>query len=294
MEKPRHLFIGLSAKITKSDSDTALMWQFLSPFLFKASTSPMEFTVAGSPAIKKALGKKEKMLEPDEIARLIQKYPNEYIALRGIGPTSRKLVLSNYSEKFRMRSIRLAGTYSELGCEAKAAVEALWGWPEPPVLATTHLAPYNAWQNTRIIKSYENQFGPIDGFKIVPYGPPPVDSPSLDILMNPGREWPDGIMHRSVSADMWLGPRFWEFAPCNKDEVMAANFFLEKRESPDCLYLKSWHHPFTRPDGEQGRIQQKLWRLLFHEDCEWPPGSGGISDEPIGGPPEFMPPGILD
>ena len=63
----------------------------------------------------------------------------------------------------------------------------------------------------------------------------------------------------------------------------------EVRDTPHYLYLKSWPHPFTRPDGEQGRVQQKLWRLLFHEDCEWPPGSGGISDTPVGGPPELMP-----
>ena len=71
--------------------------------------------------------------------------------------------------------------------------------------------------------------------------------------------------------------------------MLAADFFIERRDTPHYLYLKCWPHPFTRPDGEQGRVQQKLWRLLYHEDCEWPPGSGGISDEPVGGPPELMP-----
>lgn len=288
MQEARNLFVGLSAKITKSDSDAALMWQFLSPFLFKASTSPMEFTVAGSPAIKKALGKLEKILDPDEITRLIQKYPNEYISLIGVGPTSRKLSLSDYSEKTKTRSIRLAGTYAELGHEMKSAAEVLWKWPEPPVICQTRLGLYNAWQNTRNIKSYESQFGSIAGFNIVPLGPPPVDFSSLDISMNPGREWPDDTMDRSVSADMWLGPRFWEFAPCKKEEIMVADFFLEKQETPNYLYLNSWHHPFTRPDGAQGRIQQKLWRLLFYQDCEWPPGSGGISDSPVGGPPDLL------
>ena len=73
-----------------------------------------------------------------------------------------------------------------------------------------------------------------------------------------------------------------------KEDVIASDFFLEVLDTPHFLYLKSWSHPFTRPDGEQGRVQQKLWRLLFHEDCEWPPGSGGISDVPVGGPPELM------
>lgn len=37
-------------------------------------------------------------------------------------------------------------------------------------------------------------------------------------------------------------------------------------------------------------MQQRLWKLFFHEDCEWPPGSGTICDEPMYGPPELMPP----
>ena len=78
---------------------------------------------------------------------------------------------------------------------------------------------------------------------------------------------------------MWLGPDFWEGAACTRAEVFKADFFLEVREELGFLYLKSWPHAFNRPDGEQGRVQQKLWRLLFKEDCEWPPGSGGIRDE---------------
>jgi hypothetical protein len=90
---------------------------------------------------------------------------------------------------------------------------------------------------------------------------------------------------------MWLGPFFWQYAACTKDDVLAADWFLEKRDTPHYLYIKSWQHPFTRPDGEQGRAQAKLWKLLFNEECEWPPGSGSISDDPIGGPPEPWPPG---
>ena len=286
--------IGLSAYITKSGSDAAYAWKFLSPFLFKSSTAPEEFTVSGGPVLKKALGRQESDLNPEEIAELINKFPDERISLCGMGPTSRKLFLTEWTDEINIRSVMLAGSYSEMAGEMKHVANALWKWPEPPIIAYTRLGTYRAWQSYSDPEGYKRYYGSIDGFKIVPSGPPPVDFPSLDTSMNPGRNIRIDRFAFAVSADMWLGPRFWEFAPCKKDEVMAADFFLEKRESPDCLYLKSWHHPFTRPDGEQGRIQQKLWRLLFHEDCEWPPGSGGISDEPIGGPPEFMPPGILD
>jgi len=113
----------------------------------------------------------------------------------------------------------------------------------------------------------------------------------IDISRNPGR----GKVLLSqfyfyASAEMWLGPHFWQHAKCTKDEVLAADFFIEKRDTPHYLYLKCWPTPFTRPEGEQGRMQQRLWKLFFHEDCEWPPGSGTISDEPIYGPPELTPP----
>jgi hypothetical protein len=36
-------------------------------------------------------------------------------------------------------------------------------------------------------------------------------------------------------------------------------------------------------------MQQRLWKIFFQEDCEWPPGSGIICDEPMYGPPELMP-----
>ncbi len=111
----------------------------------------------------------------------------------------------------------------------------------------------------------------------------------LDISKNPGRISLQGVNPKRIAAEMWLGPGFWSYAACTKEEVLAADFFIEKRDTAQYLYLKSWPHPFTRPDGEQGRVQQKLWRLLYNQDCEWPPGSGGISDVPVGGPPELMP-----
>ena len=112
----------------------------------------------------------------------------------------------------------------------------------------------------------------------------------IDISMNPGRpkELNFGV-NFYPTAEMWLGPHFWQYAKCTKEEALAADFFIEKRDTPHLLYLKCWPEPFTRPDGEQGRMQQRLWKLFFHEDCEWPPGSGTICDEPTYGPPELMP-----
>jgi len=117
-----------------------------------------------------------------------------------------------------------------------------------------------------------------------------TDTLMIDTSLNPGR-YKDLSSEVSFlpTAEMWLGPYFWQYAQCTKEEVLAADFFLEKRDTPNYLYLKCWPQPFTRPDGEQGRMQQRLWKLFFHEDCEWPPGSGTICDEPMYGPPELMP-----
>jgi hypothetical protein len=147
---------------------------------------------------------------------------------------------------------------------------------------------YSGWQVCSRPDSYQRQYGSIEGFRTISDLPPPLDHiKQLDTSLNPG-----GVRHIAgqsflMAADMWLGPRFWQYAKCTKDDVLAENFFIEKLDTPH-LYLKSWPVPFTRPDGEQGRMQQRLWKLFFHEDCEWPPGSGVISDEPIDGPPELL------
>jgi len=152
---------------------------------------------------------------------------------------------------------------------------------------------YGAWQNTVNPDIYTRNFGDIPAnieFYVIPGDGIAPDTHRIKMLNAPGRRknilW--GVDFRPT-AEMWLGEHFWQYAKCTKDEAMAADFFLDVRDTPDFLYLKSWREAFTRPDGEQGRQQQRIWKLFFHEDCEWPPGSGGISDEPMYGPPELMP-----
>ena len=142
--------------------------------------------------------------------------------------------------------------------------------------ATLTATRYMAWQCTPILDGYETRYGPLPpGFRRIIkkcMDGMEEDRIFLDTSMNPGRYvLDDKNQFRAVTADLWLGAHFWDYAPCTKEAVLASDIFLEKRDTPHYLYLKSWPHPFTRPDGEQGRVQQKLWRLLFKEDCEWPP-----------------------
>ncbi len=150
---------------------------------------------------------------------------------------------------------------------------------------------YDKWQFANRLDLWRKSYGPVPPYQQTTKTIPGVGITEvwLDTSKNPGRTVDHEYNHYYVAAEMWLGPGFWAYAACTKEEVLAAAFFIEKRDTPHYLYLKSWPHPFTRPDGEQGRVQQKLWRLLYHQDCEWPPGSGGISDVPVGGPPELMP-----
>jgi hypothetical protein len=161
--------------------------------------------------------------------------------------------------------------------------------------AWQYLLLYQAWQWTRVKNSaYETTFGSFPK-TFLTYPDPDYDGLGecrtfVDQSRNPGR--PKTLLPGTnfyPTAEMWLGPHFWQYAKCTKEEALAAGFWLETRDTPHYLYLKCWPTAFTRPDGEQGRMQQRLWKLFFHEDCEWPPGSGTICDEPMYGPPELMP-----
>lgn len=154
---------------------------------------------------------------------------------------------------------------------------------------------YLDWQSASEASDvYEECYGVLPpGYRIwsEPSGSPWL-SPKrrIDISLNPGRPYmlAPGVSFYAT-AEMWLGPHFWQHAKCSKDEALAAPFWLETRDTPQFTYFRFWPSAFTRPDGEQGRMQQRLWKLFFHEDCAWPPGSRMISEDPMYGPKKLWP-----
>jgi hypothetical protein len=137
--------------------------------------------------------------------------------------------------------------------------------------AGTHNPDYIGWQRCADAKYYKQKYGAVHSSQITRPLPPPLDKfEQLDVSRNPGRFDHVNGGPAFVSSDMWLGPAFWDYAPCRRDEIVKQNW-LNLQETEQFLHINAYPEPFTRPDGEQGEIQRRLWQLLFHLDCQWPP-----------------------
>lgn len=272
------------------------VWDTIVTILKSSRCLPKKFSlsqIAGHPLHVRS--ERDLVLTPEEIRQLI--IDRDLDGFR---------VQTNFSERgmgFRLFNIQNIGTPASLSMilNSKTKTPPTWKplieallvqWPSIGAWQWNTL--YQAWQFCSEVKSLEMFFGGVPP-KSRRYIEPPIDKigkdrEMVDLSLNPGRFFSIlPAINFFPTAEMWLGPHFWQYAKCTKEEAMVADFFLEVRDTPHFLYLKSWPEPFTRPDGAQGRQQQRIWKLFFHEDCEWPPGSGGICDEPIYGPPELMP-----
>lgn len=65
-----------------------------------------------------------------------------------------------------------------------------------------------------------------------------------------------------VSAEMWFGQCFWQYASCTKEELMACDW-LKCQDRGFQLHVEAWDGPFTSAEGEQGRVQRQLLKMLF-------------------------------
>jgi Leucine-rich repeat (LRR) protein len=276
----------------------AKVWQTLCNFLSSQGSLPQKFEVSQIAGhVEKYHSTVSLSLTPAEVGDLIHERQLDGFHVS----TGHSAGSVAYHLGFGQRG----ASVSTLSCRIEHGAKAPGDWAQLIEQVTARWPTFGGWQWGHLYRVwqwvmevhdyYETRFGPLPpgykrSYKKVESLQPQPDRMFVDISMNPGR--PKQLI-RSISfyptAEMWLGPHFWQYAKCTKEEVLAADFFLEKRDTPHFLYLKSWPEPFTRPDGEQGRQQQRLWKLLFREDCEWPPGSGGICDEPMYGPPELMP-----
>lgn len=292
----RVFFSAAFPSIPKSVSD---IWIILSCYLKQNRSLPSRFEVSQLAGHDEPLESEHYLqLNSEEITQLIVKRK-----LFGFWVNSGSFERCT-SMDFRLLNAKNLGYQSTLTCLIGNKAKAPDDWSSfieqiaatsPSIGAWQWKSHYCSWQDTSVLtEGYERLFGEIPpGFRIT--HEPSIDGIGkgrtlMDKSLNPGRSKqliPTICFY--PTAEMWLGPHFWQYAKCTKEEALAADFWLETRDTPHFAYFKCWPTAFTRPDGEQGRMQQRLWKLFFNEDCEWPPGSGSICDEPMYGPPELMP-----
>jgi hypothetical protein len=65
------------------------------------------------------------------------------------------------------------------------------------------------------------------------------------------------------AAHMWLGEPFWGLTGANKADVLAADWLKTEQLDHGVLYVEAWPHLFNLDQGEQGRRQRKLRKLLY-------------------------------
>ncbi|MBK1814052.1 hypothetical protein JIN84_00325 [Luteolibacter yonseiensis] len=282
----------------------SLFWRLLAEYLTLVDSLPETFIFSGIagqlPLEAKAKVSPDLVLTAFEIESLIaERSLRGFGAHTGYSESSVGFELSELwdGEDFRERC---SGFKCRIGQKAKSPDNwsilcdiLLTRWPS--IGAWQYLISYQAWQWDSLKSDfYEFRNGTFPpGYRTYPepnFCGPFEPRIFIDISKNPGRckELIPGV-NFYPTAEMWLGPHFWQYAKCTKEDALAADFFIEKRDTPNYLYLRCWPTAFTRPDGEQGRMQQRLWKLFFHEDCEWPPGSGTICDEPMYGPAALLP-----
>ena len=143
-------------------------------------------------------------------------------------------------------------------------------------------AEYYDWMNCTSPDLYQRDFGRAKELPLKIWKLPPTDTAFIDNSLFPGRSQEvtrnEALIPVGVASHMWLGPEFWKIASCTREVVKAQDWLKWEEWEHDVLYIHCWPEPFNRPDGEQGELQKKLWRLLFDQDCHWPLPDG------VGGP----------
>ena len=274
------------------------VWSRLSCYLKAQRSLPEKFEISQLAGHAKRFKSEQYLkLTADEIAQLI--IERDLNGFRVNSGSFRRLS----SMDFWLTDAKNLGSQASLYCQIEANAKSPKDWKSLIEQIIETIPSIGAWQWRGLYYYWQGSVNP--EVYVRNYGELPPQTPTyikksidgigpdrvlIDTSRNPGRtkELITTIRFHPTS-EIWLGPHFWQYAKCTKEEVLAADFFIEIRDTPHFLYLKCWQEPFTRPDGEQGRMQQRLWKLFFHEDCEWPPASGTICDEPMYGPPELMP-----
>lgn len=155
---------------------------------------------------------------------------------------------------------------------------------------------FSRWMRCSYQWIYTRDYGPLEGLPLKPDPSRSQEELWIDNSLFPSRyEKLKNGYHVTIASHMWLGPEFWKIAACTPEQVKAQDWLKWEEWPHGVLYIHCWPVPFNRPDGEQGQLQKKLWRLLFDKDCHWPlpDGVGGPQAKPAEEkPPEPAKPSV--
>ena len=54
-----------------------------------------------------------------------------------------------------------------------------------------------------------------------------------------------------VTAEMWFGESFWQYASCSREELVACDWLETEEKGNGVLYVKAYHKEFDEAEGEQ-------------------------------------------
>ena len=257
------------------------VWILLLDLLREGGDLKPEYRVSPTGSREKRWRNKYRVLDLDSITEELTLHPAEGIMLqyRANKPGAHHIIIAEVHAAGGVQSISIGEQREPCQIVRKNNRNIMHELATHPNFISGVLRDsyYFNWMNTGDIEFYNRYYGDSTLCRLksrpsgeISYSGEIKEDWRIDTSRHPGRMEPCVSGARSVAADMWMGPRFWTHAACTPEEVRAQSW-LRIEENQNYMHINCWPEPFTRPDGEQGELQRKLWRLLFNGESQWPP-----------------------
>jgi len=119
---------------------------------------------------------------------------------------------------------------------------------------------YNLIQNETLQSNYKGRYGGLENVKTY------IDNVGwerIDISSNPGRRIYKTGYVESVASTMWLSDTFFELTGADKQKLNELEWLQVEQLSDTVIKITSWPEPFNSAEGEQGRRQIELRKILY-------------------------------
>jgi hypothetical protein len=123
---------------------------------------------------------------------------------------------------------------------------------------------YDDWQNAEDTLEYEAKGRRYDDLPMKSNGLPfPLEQMVIDTSRNPGRRLLRKGYVEAVGSTMWLGESFWALTGTQKSQVLKQDWLCSEERPHGVLRIQAWDRPFVEDQGESGRVQERLRKVLF-------------------------------